>query len=139
MHYGGKIIVGIIVFLVLVTFPIWFTWATGNRGFVPEPKAPAGYEHCVESKAYMTANHMDLLNQWRDSVVRDGNRLYHSRDFKGETFPMSLSDYSVQSCMTCHNDKAAFCDQCHSYVGVAPYCWDCHVEPQALKPDKGVK
>jgi hypothetical protein len=137
MHYGGKIIAGIVVFLVLVLFPVWFSFGNDKLGYVPEPKAPEGYEHCVESKEYMTANHMDLLNQWRDSVVRDGNRLYHSRDFPGETFPMSLSDYSVQSCMTCHNDKAAFCDQCHNYVGVNPYCWDCHVEPQALK--KGVK
>jgi hypothetical protein len=124
---------GLAVFVVLVTFPIWFTALAGNTGYTPDPKLPAGYEHCVESKEYMKAYHMDLLNTWRDSVVREGNRVYRSKTYPDETFPMSLSDYTVQSCMTCHNDKAAFCDQCHNYVGVSPYCWDCHVEPQEIK------
>jgi hypothetical protein len=133
MHYGGKIIAGLVFFVVLVTFPIWWSAMAGATGKIPQPKAPEGHAHCVESKEWMTANHMDLLNRWRDSVVRDGNRVYQSRDFPGETFPMSLSDYTVQSCMSCHDDKAAFCDQCHTYVGVSPYCWDCHVEPQNVK------
>ena len=34
------------------------------------------------------------------------------------------------TCMSCHTDKAKFCDRCHDTVGVAPYCWDCHVEPR---------
>ena len=34
------------------------------------------------------------------------------------------------TCMSCHDDKAGFCDKCHDYLGVQPYCWDCHVEPK---------
>ncbi|OGQ82256.1 MAG: hypothetical protein A2289_00225 [Deltaproteobacteria bacterium RIFOXYA12_FULL_58_15] len=130
MYNGGKIIAGIVIFIVLVTFPIWFSFSNESLGKKPEPKKPVGYEHCVEDTAYMKAFHMDLLNNWRDSVVRDGKGLYHSKAFKGETYPMSLSDTTVQSCMTCHSSKADFCDQCHNYVGVTPYCWDCHVEPK---------
>jgi len=34
--------------------------------------------------------------------------------------------------MNCHKDKAEFCDQCHSYMGVQPRCWDCHVYPKGV-------
>jgi hypothetical protein len=71
----------------------------------------------------MRPYHMDLLNQWRDAVVRDGDRIYVSST--GERFEMSLSN----TCMDCHVSKVNFCDSCHNYVGVSPYCWDCHVEP----------
>ncbi len=128
MHHGGKIIFGLVVFVTLVTFPIWFTGATGNTGYVPEPKLPAGGGRCVESREYMKAWHMDLLNQWRDLVVRNGQRVYISKTY-GTEHPMSLSDMTVQSCMSCHNDKAAFCDSCHTYVGAEPYCWECHNIP----------
>jgi hypothetical protein len=40
-------------------------------------------------------------------------------------------DMSLQNtCMKCHQNKAAFCDRCHNYVGVNPSCWGCHVEPK---------
>jgi hypothetical protein len=32
--------------------------------------------------------------------------------------------------MECHSNKTKFCDQCHNYMGVAPYCWDCHIAPK---------
>jgi len=32
--------------------------------------------------------------------------------------------------MDCHNNKTKFCDQCHNYAGVSPYCWECHIEPK---------
>ena len=38
----------------------------------------------------------------------------------------------TNTCMSCHTDKAKFCDRCHDTVGVAPYCWDCH----NLTPDQ---
>jgi hypothetical protein len=74
----------------------------------------------------MKANHMDLLNEWRDLVVRDGKRIYDS--FDGKEYIMSLSN----TCMDCHSNKSEFCDSCHDYSGVIPYCWDCHVEPEEL-------
>ena len=30
-------------------------------------------------------------------------------------------------CMRCHSNKKKFCDECHNYMAVKPYCWDCHI------------
>ena len=73
----------------------------------------------------MRARHMDLLDDWRDRVVREGERVYVS-DLSGASHEMSLSN----TCMDCHSNKAEFCDRCHDYMAVDPYCWDCHVEPK---------
>jgi len=123
MYDAGKIILGIVIFLVLITFPFWFTPALGNPDYRPEPELPAG--KCVESREYMVHWHMDLLDEWRDSVVRDGNRMYVSSEY-GDRYEMSLT----RTCMSCHTSKERFCDRCHDYTGVDPYCWDCHVEPK---------
>ena len=110
---------GIIVFLAIFTFPVWN--ARLKAAPVPEIQLPKDQKQCVASKEYMRAAHMQLLDDWRDSVVRSGNRIYTAAD--GKRYNMSLQN----ECMTCHNDKAKFCDKCHDYLGVAPYCWDCHV------------
>ncbi|MFZ5585800.1 MAG: sulfate reduction electron transfer complex DsrMKJOP subunit DsrJ [Thermodesulfobacteriota bacterium] len=116
---------GIIVFLAIFTFPIWN--ARLKAAPVPEIQLPKDQKQCVASKEYMRSSHMQLLDEWRDSVVRSGNRVYVAAD--GKRYNMSLQN----ECMTCHNDKAKFCDQCHNYTGVAPYCWDCHVAPKEVK------
>jgi hypothetical protein len=82
----------------------------------------------------MAANHMDLLDQWRDSVVREGVWEYTSNAF-GTKYKMSLSG----TCMECHNDRETFCDRCHTFAGVEPNCWNCHVEPGLKKPEKGAQ
>jgi hypothetical protein len=126
MFDGGKIILGIVAFLVLVLFPIWYTAANGNAGYRPEIEPPPGGESaCVEDTDFMRSNHMDLLDRWRDDYVRHGDRIHHS-DHTGKEYTKSLSG----TCMSCHSNKAAFCDRCHDYMGVSPYCWNCHVEPQ---------
>lgn len=116
---------GILVFLVIFTFPVWN--ARLKAAPVPEVQLPKDQKQCVASKEYMRSAHMQLLDDWRDSVVRSGNRIYVATD--GKRYNMSLQN----ECMTCHNDKAKFCDQCHNYLGVAPYCWDCHVAPKEVK------
>ena len=35
-----------------------------------------------------------------------------------------------QHCMKCHTNKEKFCDECHTYAAVKPYCWDCHIQPK---------
>jgi len=125
MYDSGKVIAGLVIFVVLLTFPFWYN--LGKAAPAPEPKlsekAKAAKE-CVEPKAYMTAEHMQILNQWRDTVVRNAQRVYVSSS--GKTFEMSLSN----TCLDCHTDKAEFCDKCHNYAAVTPYCWDCHVDPK---------
>lgn len=126
MHDAGKVITGLIIFLIIITFPIWYNVAKGKAAYVPELVYPTDAKECVADKDYIRTSHMDMLNTWRDDVVRKGVRLYTTPD--GRTFEMSLSN----TCMDCHSNKEEFCDKCHDYLGVEPYCWDCHIEPKEL-------
>ena len=120
MHDAGKILPGLVAFLVLITLPFWYTAAIGEPGARPEIKLPEGEKQCVESKEYMRDAHMDLLDDWRDEVVRDGDRSYVSKN--GIHYQKSLTN----TCMKCHTDREQFCDKCHHYVSTTPTCWDCH-------------
>ncbi|EPR40246.1 cytochrome c family protein [Desulfovibrio sp. X2] len=126
MYDGSKIIAGLIVFLALVTFPFWNNFGA-KHWKEPElqlpPKSVA--TQCIESTQWMRDNHMKLLNDWRDSVVREGNRIYISKTDHKE-YKMSLQN----TCLKCHDDKEKFCDKCHTAASVSPYCWDCHVAPK---------
>ena len=124
MYDSGKIIFGLIIFLICATAPIWYTAASGETSKAPEPKIITGEKQCVEDTEFMRHDHMDLLNEWRDLVVRGGERAFTT--VSGRKFEMSLSN----TCMSCHSNKSEFCDECHNYVGVDPYCWDCHIEPE---------
>lgn len=87
-----------------------------------------GATQCIEDTAFMRSNHMELLSDWKESVVRDGNRIYVSNS--GKEYNMSLQN----TCMDCHSNKEQFCDSCHTYSGIkSPNCWDCHVEPKGGK------
>jgi hypothetical protein len=126
MRDAGKIIGGLVIFLVLMTSPLWFNALSASTAAAPEVVLPPnGSQQCVEAVQYMRAYHMDLLNEWRDDVVRENRRDYVSTT-NGRTFDMSLS----RTCMDCHSNKSEFCDRCHTYLAVDPYCWDCHVEPK---------
>jgi hypothetical protein len=126
MYDASKIVAGLAVFVVLATSPLWFNALSAAPPDKPELQGPPnGSTECVEDVEYMRANHMDLLDVWRDQVVRDDLRDYTS-ELSGKTFSMSLSD----TCMDCHSNKSQFCDSCHTYSAVTPYCWDCHVAPQ---------
>ncbi|MBI5527442.1 MAG: sulfate reduction electron transfer complex DsrMKJOP subunit DsrJ [Deltaproteobacteria bacterium] len=122
MYDAGKIMTGLVVFLVILTLPFWYSGAMGKGGARPEVKLPEGEKKCVESKEYMRDSHMDLLNQWRDAVVREGKHTYVSEG--GARHEMSLTN----SCMKCHADRAQFCDRCHVYLSLNPFCWDCHLD-----------
>jgi len=125
MNDAGKILGGLIIFLLLVTLPMWYNLATGKGKTGPDPViAPGAGSTCVADAVYMKSNHMDLLNEWRDDVVRRGDRTWVSHD--GIEYDKSLS----RTCMGCHTNKSEFCDRCHDYTAVTPYCWDCHVEPR---------
>ena len=123
MYNKGTIIPGLIIFVLIVTFPIWFNGL--KAGTLPKPELPPGGEKkCVESVEYMRANHMQLLNEWRDNVLRDGNRTVVT--VEGKDYRKGLQ----QACMQCHSNKDKFCDNCHTYAAVKPYCWDCHLSPK---------
>ncbi|OQX20696.1 MAG: cytochrome C [Desulfobulbaceae bacterium A2] len=121
MYDSGKIIIGLVIFVLLVTFPIWYNH--GNAGQTPKPELPRQGKECVRPAAEMRASHMQLLNQWRDEVIRTGDR--GSFVIEGKKYQKSLQN----TCMQCHSSKKKFCDTCHAYTSVTPYCWDCHVVP----------
>ncbi len=124
MSDKGKIIGGLVVFVVLVTFPLWHTVAAGGDAIQPELEYPVGESQCIEDAEFMRANHMDILNQWRNSLIRDGETTYTSSS--GAEFTMSLTG----TCMSCHDNRDTFCTACHDYSNVTPKCWSCHVEPR---------
>jgi hypothetical protein len=117
------IIAGIVIFFALFTFPLWFN--LGKAAPAPElvltEKAKAAKD-CVMPTEYMRGNHMQVLDLWRHQVVRNGERIFVNAD--GKEYTMSLSN----SCLDCHSNKADFCDKCHNYASVTPYCWDCHID-----------
>ena len=128
MHDGKKIVPGLLIFLGLVTFPVWFNG--GKAASPPDLKldTPAIQQleekRCLEPTAYMSARHMRLLQDWREAVVRRGDRIYVASD--GKEYRMSLTG----TCLGCHSNKEQFCDRCHNYEDVKPTCFSCHVAPQ---------
>jgi len=129
MYDSGKIILGIVIFIALFTFPTWYLFTNGEPKPMPDLVFPENEDQkeCVYNSEYMRASHMDLLNEWRDKVVREGQRTFTTS--KGKNFEMSLT----KTCLGCHSNKAQFCDKCHDYLDVTPYCWDCHVDPSQLE------
>jgi hypothetical protein len=137
------IIVGLVIAVAALTFPFWYALAGPRGGSPPEVELPAGEsKRCVEDRDFMKAHHMELLNQWRDAVVRDGGKEYESEEYPGDVYEMSLT----RTCLGCHDvtdesaasvggeptppGRARFCYQCHAYVDVEPTCWECHLVPE---------
>jgi len=134
----GKVFTGIIILFAILTLPLFYNMATGKATKVAEPKIDTPYIQqlpekdrvCIEPKKYMRENHMQLLDEWRDQVVRFGKK-----DYKGYTkmYTMSLQN----TCLKCHSNYDNFCDECHRYAQVEPYCWTCHVDkPQEWAAEK---
>jgi len=127
MFDAGKIITGIIVFFVFMTIPIWYNGVTGKASYKPELKIVTKEKFCIEKKEFMRTEHMQLLDNWRNTVVRKGKRIYTAADKREHN--MSLT----KTCLNCHTNKEEFCDRCHNYLQVSPTCWDCHVIPKEKK------
>ncbi|MBN2061582.1 MAG: sulfate reduction electron transfer complex DsrMKJOP subunit DsrJ [Deltaproteobacteria bacterium] len=125
MYDGGKIITGLVIFFVLLLFPVWYQ--LGKAAKAPDPELTEQARQagqCVEETPFMRTQHMKLLDSWRNEVVRDAERYYVSEN--GKAYDKSLQ----LTCMECHSNKTKFCDQCHDYMGVDPFCWDCHIVPK---------
>jgi hypothetical protein len=123
MNDRTKVIAGLVVFVALAAFPIWYTLAAAEETARPSLDLPENATQCVEAKTYMTGNHMNLLEDWRNRVVRDGEWTYAADS--GEEYAMSLTG----TCLSCHR-RETFCQRCHDYANVSPTCWNCHVVPE---------
>ncbi len=123
MYNSKYVIPGLIVLVAAFTAPFWLN-ALSSAYERPALALPTEYKECVETRDYMRAEHMHILNQWRDMALREGKREYVSST--GTRVEINLQN----TCMKCHVNKADFCDKCHNSNSVSPYCWDCHVEPR---------
>jgi hypothetical protein len=122
MYNKGTIIPGLVIFVALMLFAIFNNF--GEKVEPPKPEKPVGYKECVKPTQYMKESHMELLNVWRDEVIREGKR--EQVPAGGAMYEKSLQN----GCMHCHTSKKKFCDTCHEYASVYPYCWDCHIAPK---------
>jgi hypothetical protein len=126
----GVILAGIVVFLILLSFPFWY--GRGKTAAPPDlrldtPAIEALPEKlCVAPAEFMRTDHMRLLADWRDGL-REGQRDYTAGD--GRRFSVSLTG----TCLKCHDNKEQFCDRCHDYTGVKPNCWSCHIIPKEVR------
>ena len=122
MLYNKKAVyLGIVILVVILTAPFWAglfgTNYTSTGITKPDEKA------CIENVEFMRAQHMRLLNEWRDEALRNENRTYVAKD--GRKWEISLQN----TCMRCHKNYNDFCAKCHLSNSVSPYCWTCHIIP----------
>ena len=100
--------------------PLLYNAASGLSGKAPELVLPKSGK-CIKEAGWMRDNHMKLLMQTRDDVVRRGIR---------------KANHGIQGCRSCHVNRDEFCDRCHNYVGIEPECWSCHYYPTSDAPEK---
>ena len=125
MYDANKVIPGIIIFILFFTIPIWLNF--GRLEAIPKPELPKKEKKCIESKEYMRAYHMKLLDDWRKKAIRENKYIYTASD--GKKYFISLQ----RTCFKCHNDTEKFCDKCHNFVITHPDCWNCHIAPEVVK------
>ena len=112
MRNKTNIVVGVLVFLLVLTSPIWLNLGKSAEASQVEVSLdtptinalPEDERQCIYDTDYMLKNHMEILHQWKVQVVRDGNR----------------------TCLDCHSNYDEFCEKCHDANGVDPNCWTCH-------------
>ncbi len=123
MYNKGLISTGLVIFAIIMTFPVWFNKL--NAGDPPKPEYPPnGEKECVVSASEMRDKHMIILDDWRDEVLRDADRVVV--EVGGKKYRKGLQT----TCMQCHTSKQKFCDTCHVYASVKPTCWECHLTPE---------
>ena len=100
MYNAKYIIPGVLIAVAAFTSPFWLN--LGGKTYVyPEVALPTGEgkDKCIESKEWMRAEHMALLNTWRDEAIREGKREYVATD--GGKRVISLQD----TCMACPRNR----------------------------------
>lgn len=91
MFNAKYIIPGIVIAIVAFTAPFWLNIGSPTYLY-PKVALPTGegQEMCIEPTEWMRAEHMTLLNTWRDEAVRLGKREYVATD--GRKWVVSLQN-----------------------------------------------
>ena len=127
MNKNRLVALGLILFVLLFTFPVLMN--LGKSLVQTQPPTLLQDDRAMQELAdklgvknvdEFRAKHKQVLAEWKDSVVRDGKRVYVNKD--GHEVPINLQSLASQS---------QYCNTCHDYVGIEkPSCWTCHVEPK---------
>ncbi|MFZ5775948.1 MAG: sulfate reduction electron transfer complex DsrMKJOP subunit DsrJ [Thermodesulfobacteriota bacterium] len=120
---NARIILALLIFLGIGLSPIFYN--LGQASKLPKPEKPKEGTQCVAPTQEMRTSHMVMLNEWRDEILREGG-VRKGTTANGTEYVKSLQN----GCMKCHDNKKKFCDECHTYTSVTPYCWDCHIQPK---------
>lgn len=123
MYNAKAVIIGIVIFVAIFSSPFWTSWI-GQDYTKTGVVLPAGEKECIEDTEFMRAQHMRLLDEWRDQALREENRVYESA-LNGKKWVISLQN----TCLKCHSNYTEFCEKCHVANSVYPYCWTCHIIP----------
>ncbi len=141
MNSKAGVVIALVIALVVLTVPFWYALGqrvTNRLQPAPVSVVPTGEGmHCVEKN--MRARHMQVLDEWRDAVVRDGKKMYQSQDYRDPDTdePIEYEMSLTNTCLKCHASadpestvsvQQRFCNECHQYANIRPNCWDCHLE-----------
>jgi hypothetical protein len=127
MYDKGKIITGLVIFVLLITFPVWYNNLIGDVEALPAVSNNELAEALFQSMPFpndakhalttpeMRSTHMNMLRDIHAVAVQQG----YSPEKDGKKNQMQ--------CLMCHGTKEAFCDSCHNSAAVTtPDCWSCH-------------
>lgn len=138
------IVLGLAVFVALMLGATVANRSLGKFRTKPAIELPKHEKFCVRDVNFMRKNHMKLLNDWRDQVVRDGVRKEKIprrddqgkilKDSSGKTVYQTIERSLTKTCLRCHDNPRTFCDRCHLYAGVIKpggniVCFHCHIMP----------
>ncbi len=138
------IVLGVMVFVALMLGATVANRGLGKFRSKPALELPRDAKRCIRDTAFMRSNHMKLLNDWRDAVVRGEVRKEKIprrdatgkvvKDAAGKTVYQTIERSLTKTCLRCHDNPKAFCDRCHVYAGVTRpggslKCFHCHIMP----------
>ena len=127
MNKNRLVALGLILFVLLFTFPVLMN--LGKSVTKTQPPSLLQDQKAMQELAdklgvknidEFRERHKQVLAEWKDIVVRDGKRVYVTKD--GREIPISLQNLASQP---------QYCSDCHDYAGIEKQnCWTCHVEPK---------
>jgi hypothetical protein len=124
---GNTRLLVVAVSLAVILFPLGYSVVSAPFSHGAEQPEPASGDYCLGSidPAYMRFHHMELLQQARDEIVREGK----TGDIMCEGRSVEVK---LENCWQCHPSRERFCNRCHVAVNLYPNCFRCHYDPDEV-------